>query len=419
VNIRGCTMRASALIVTGLLAIAIAGCGASATQNKASTNQSSPIVVGDIGSYSGLDASTYGGIPYVFTAWADSVNASGGIDGHQVKVINENIGTTTGAGLVAAKTLIQQDHVAAIIGDADPDDVTWTPYAESQGVPVFEMSVSVGAFNNPDVYPLVLSEFALGYAVADLARHAGAKFGTIYCDEVPNCATVSQQYGAFDKSLGLKEVEQLSVSSSAPSYTAQCESLKSAGVQSYSVVASAAVVQTIVDDCYALGYHAPPIELAASAQASWKTDKAFNGMLVGDNTEPFFATDTSAERALHDAISKYAPSIIGTSEDNTYAVVAWAAGQLFATAVKTAGAKAVTPATVKQGLYALPKGENLGGLTAALHYTPGKTTYIDCFFEWKVDNGAFVAPNPDKPICAPASVIAPVQEAGLKSFTGS
>jgi branched-chain amino acid transport system substrate-binding protein len=390
-------LRRLAVAATAIAAIAglTTACSSQAATSSTGGSSASDILIGSLGAYSGAFASTEGGIPQVTAAWAATVNASGGLDGHPMRVITEDIGTTTGADLTAAKTLIGQDHVAAIF-DFDTEDATWLPYAQSNGVPVIALT-SAGAETSPTAFPISYAESALGAAIPSLAKTAGSKFGIVYCAEVAACGELGSIFETSAKRQGLQVPVNAKISSSAPDYTAACEDLKSVGVNSYVVIAGGAVVTEVADQCHQLGVKAVLVQDGGQAQASWKTDPAFDGLLVVDSFAPFFSDNTAAHKAYRDALTKYAPSVPNSSQDNSYSEAAWLDGQLISAAVKNIHG-AITAASLKQGLYAL-KAETLDGMIQPVTFTPGKPTVLNCYFTWSVKNGTFVASDGDKYTC--------------------
>jgi branched-chain amino acid transport system substrate-binding protein len=404
---RVCRLAATLLLVTATGASLAAcssggGTSSSGTSSSASTSSTGDIVIGSIGAYSGALASSEGGVPKVTAAWASTVNATGGLGGHKVQVINEDIGTTTGADLTAAQELIERDHVVAIF-DFDTQDATWLPYAQSKGVPVIALT-SAGLETSPDAFPITEAEKTLGYSLPSLAKTVGPKFGIVYCAEVASCGQLASIFAGAAEAQGMQVPVNVKVSSSEPDYTAVCQDLKSAGVDSYVVVTGGAVVVKIADQCRQEGVRASLVQDGGQAQNAWKTDPAFNGMHVTASLAPFFLDNTPAHKAYRDALSTYAANVANSSQDNQYSEAAWLDGKLIEAALTKATSAPVTADTVKQGLYSL-KGETLGGMIQPVTYTPGKPTLLGCYFSWTAQNGAFTAPNGDKYECVPDSVL--------------
>jgi len=140
----------------------------------------SEIPVGVIGSFSGPEASSVGIGKPTIQAWADYVNANGGIDGHQVHLYIFDDQGNAQTSVTDVKTLVEQDHVVAIVGQAAaPGDATWASYIEQSGVPV------VGGTSNDAIYMSNPDYFAAGgnslsdfYGIAQLASKAGPKTGS-------------------------------------------------------------------------------------------------------------------------------------------------------------------------------------------------------------------------------------------------
>jgi branched-chain amino acid transport system substrate-binding protein len=404
-KVRGAGALALAATVAGGL---LAGCGSS---GSSSSSSSSAITVGAIGSFSGAFASSEGAVPRVLAAWASSVNAAGGINGHKVNVIAKDAGTTTGANLTAAKELIGQDHVVAII-DTDFADSVWLPYATAQKVPVILGYPSVAGITDAGAFPITGTPFALGYGFLATAKTYGASVGLAYCAET--CSTYADLYQVFAKPAGVSLPVFLKASSTAPDYTAVCQALKAQHVGSYVLDFGGAVVTKITDTCYQQGLRIPQIVGGSNSDPTWKTDKAFDGDVAIDGVAPFFESNTPGQKAYRAALSKYASSIVGQPLDNSWSALAWASGQLVAAAAKhTAGA--VTAASLTSSLYAI-KDETLGGMVQPLNYVQGKPTHLTCYYTWKISGGTFVAgSHGDAPTCVPAALLAPIIAAASKA----
>jgi branched-chain amino acid transport system substrate-binding protein len=392
-------------VLVGMCAVALtaAACSSSGAAGPAGSSSSSGavVVIGNIGAFSGALGSNEGGIPDAAAAWASSVNASGGLNGHQVRVITEDVGNETGADVSAARALISQDHAAAIF-DFDTEDSTWLPYAQSHGVPVISFT-SAGSQSSPDAFPISIAQSAFAYALPSLAKTAGSKFGIVYCAEVPSCGGLASLFQSFAKPLGLQIPVNVKVSSSAPDYTAVCQQLKSSGVDSYVIIAGSAVLARIADQCHQEGLTAKLVQNGAQSLPAWTTDPAFDGLLVVDNFAPFFADGTPAQKAYRDALAKYQPKMVNSPTDNSYSEAAWLDGQLISAAAKSITGD-ITAASLKTALYGL-KGETLGGMIQPVTYQQGQATILGCYFSWTVRSGQRVASAGNQYSCAPQTVL--------------
>lgn len=383
------------------------GSVASAAASSGSKATGTPIPVGNIGGYTGVAASSYQAAKLTVQAWADSVNASGGINGHPVKLYIEDDGGDPTTALSEVKTLIQQDHVVAIVGDFTTTDGTWGSYAATQGVPVVGgESLNAPYWTAPDFFPDGANVIALQYGVLATAKQKGSKFAELYCSESPQCAGVVPTFQAMEASTGVKLVYSSAVSATAPDYTAVCQAVKASGAQSWGIADAAVAIQRIAGACAQQGVKLPLIELD-TFNANFAGQPGSEGSLVVNSNFPWTDSSVPATKAYQAAMKKYAPSLYSQNLMDENSPEQWAAGVLFATAVKASGSSTVTAASVKKGLYSL-KNNTLGGLAPPLTYTKGKATHINCYFTMGVSGGKPVAPIGLKTNCAPNGLVSTV-----------
>ena len=385
----------------------ISGCSSASGSSSAASKTGNTINIGQIGPFSGALASTTAGEPTALDAWADAVNAAGGLNGSHVRVISMDSAVGTEPGLNYAETLIGQDHVVAIVdGDGAPDDATWLPYAAKQGVPVI-VAGPVGyvtPLTDADAFPIQPSSLQAVYAFAAAARSFGPKFGYVYCAEDPSCAASGKLLKAIGATIGLSVPVDVSASSSAPDYTAYCQDLSGAHVNSWYPGFAAGPAKRITDTCYQQGLHIPQVLTAGTAAPYWHNDPAFFNDPVIDNALPYFASSTPAEAAYRNDLKKYAPGIVGTALDNAITNAAWLGGQLISAAAgQTKGT--LTAASLTTGLYSL-KDETLGGLVQPLTFVRGKPTVLSCNFVWKISSTGTFVPGSNQPVCPTGGALA-------------
>ncbi|ONH60438.1 hypothetical protein CcI49_11430 [Frankia sp. CcI49] len=344
-----------------------------------------------------------------------SLNASGGLGGHPVKLIVKDVGSsTTGGGITAAKELINQDHVLAII-DHDLQDSKWVKIAEAAKVPVIAGTPGQGALISPNTFPVIPSTIALGYGTFGSAKQLGSTFGFVYASEL--AATFSiDTYKAFAKAAGVSMPVALAVSATSPEYTAVCQQLIDADVDSYEVGGASAMIEKIARQCHQQGLKAPQVLLGASFIKSWLTDPAFNNSIVEDIGPGAYDSDLPGQKAYRAALEQYEKDFVGQVTDNAFAQSGWTAGKMIEVGVgKITGD--LTPVKLQSALYTI-KGETLGGLVQPTTYTAGQITTNSCWFNWKILDGKSVPVNDSKPLCAPAEVIKPVIERVAKALGG-
>src|SRR3954454_5830839 len=188
----------------------------------------SPIKIGLIATLSGPQASSGNQGAVVAPAWADWINANGGINGHPVQIFSEDDGGDPAKAQAAEKKLVDTDNVVAIVAGSDTLISVYDADAISKGV-----AIVGGTSNGPDWFQKagmfapttdVLSGQIQQLLVAKQVGKA-THFGNLYCAEVAACAqSVPLQKPAAAK-FGLKYTSA-AVSGTATSYTAQCLELQ-------------------------------------------------------------------------------------------------------------------------------------------------------------------------------------------------
>lgn len=374
------------------------------SDSTASSPVGSPIVVGTICSCSGPQASLLADVGKSANTWADAVNATGGINGHPVRMIVKDDGQNPATGLQDAKELVQTDHVMAIVGEVSLVDQAWAGYVATQGVPVVGGVTPEAPFlTNPDFFPSGAQLVMLIDGTWALAKRSGKHtIGTLYCAESPICAQIVPLGKGLAALNGLKFASE-SISATAPSYAAPCLSIKSAGADALYVADNATIVSRVAAGCAQQGYNPTEVNTISSGTNAWLADPQMNGaLLAGTNANPYDAS-TPAVQQFQAALSKYAPGVLHTAQFSNDDIYPWTGGRLFQAAAAAAhlGPNS-TPADVKKGLYALHN-ETLDGLAPPLNFTPSKPAFIPCYYTIAIKNHQFTSLNDDRPTCLTAA----------------
>jgi branched-chain amino acid transport system substrate-binding protein len=409
--------QASARIVAVLgLAAALMSACSSSTKSSAPTTAATagssgtagggasgtPIVVGNVGSYSGAQSGSLAGGEKVIKAWADYVNANGGIDGHPVKLIVEDDQGNATTAITAVKQLIA-DHVVAIVGEQSDPDSSWASVAQQAGVPVVGgLSLDLPFMTNPDFFAAGTNAIALSYGVLADAKTFGPKFAILYCAEAAQCQQAVALNTALGAAQGVTVAYSASISATAPDYTAVCQALKASGAQSYEIADASPIVLRVATQCAQQGVTAKNVTENGTITMNWTQTPAVDGVLSAETDFPFVDTSVPNSQAFQTAISKYAPDL--GSENGPNASYAWVAGLLFQKAAAAAGPGPITAQSIKTGLYTL-KDETLGGVTPPLTFVPGQPAQVDCYFTLGISGGKFTEPKGLTTSCAPSALI--------------
>jgi branched-chain amino acid transport system substrate-binding protein len=400
-------------LLAGVLAAAlgVAACSSSSSSSSSGATASGTsaaaapkgalIKIGVIGSLTGPQASSSDQGATVAPAWADWINANGGINGHPVQVIVMDDKGDPATAQAAGQQFIS-DGVAAIIVSSDNLVSAFDSAAIAKGIPLIG-----GASDSSDWYTkqgmfVTMTGIVpgLGAQVAVAVQYGHAKkFANLYCAEVAACAQANPILQGAAKAAGVSYT-QLAISSTAPSYTAQCLQLKQEGVDYAQLNFATAAAVRFIQNCQAQGYN--PI-WGSSEQAIGTPFTAIPNFTAYGPAYAFPSVATGAPvEQFTSVMQKYAT---GSNWKEGTASFTWQGLQAFAQAVKNANvaaSTAVTSADVMTGLYDF-KGENLDGLLANnVTYTKGKAfgfTANACYFVVGMKGGQTTAPAELTPQC--------------------
>jgi branched-chain amino acid transport system substrate-binding protein len=389
-------------------AIALAGCSSSSSSGSGTAGSTAgssaaatgaPIVIGNVGTYSGpIGASNTAAIPLI-KEWVSQVNAAGGINGHPVQFVSADDQTSPSANLTAVESQVSNQHVIAFVGDmAEATVNSAQSFLESKSVPVIGGDGSLPTwYESPMYFPTGSSPSVLNTAQIQLVKTDGfKKLALWYCTDSPTCKIYANQEQAAAKSIGMTTTGLQPISLAQPNFTAACLSSKSAGADVLNPNVDPSTLQRVVASCESVGYN--PTYLA-STQA---VDAAFQSLPSNvkatgvQQTFPFFASSGAPGIAAYQSMVKSFP----TTELNAGTSQIWTAIQLFAAAAKAGVPQQGTPtsAEILKGLYTI-HGDTLGGLTVPLSFTKGHSApQGTCWFTYQFQGDKFVDSDL-KPAC--------------------
>jgi branched-chain amino acid transport system substrate-binding protein len=327
----------------------------------------------------------------VYKAWINTVNGSGGINGHPVQLTTEDDAGNPGTSVTDAQKLISE-HVDAIVDDSTVTQ-TWASAVQAAHIPVVGMNVNeVPMFTNPDFYPEGQTADSEAIAYILTLKAAGATgFGDMYCVEAVSCAQFEQLLKADGAKMGVPLTYTTTIAATAPNYTAQCLAAQQKNIKHMILEDGATIIARVGKDCdtqrfdptYVIGggSYSPLFEAAPGIKAdTWS---------YYDNL-PYWV-NAPAVQAMNTAVDKYYPGLRQNANLwDELASESWPAGLLLADAVKAGGLKpndTPSPAEIIQGLESL-KGDTLDGWAPPLTFAPGQPHPVDCWFTGRLLNGA-------------------------------
>ncbi len=403
---------------------AIAGCGSSSshsatspTSGSSSTGASTgattsgqaagaPIKVGVICSCSGALGPFVAPYTEVYQAWAKSVNASGGINGHPVQLIVRDDGSSPATSFSDAESLIADKVVA--IGDGSVLEQSWAATAKAANIPVVGYDQSSLDFGtNPDFYsPSGTADTTIPGIVATAKTAGATNLGALYCAEAPQCSELIPPLRAAAQKAGLGLPIASSAAVASPNFTAQCVAAEQAHITGLAVFQNNQTVVRVAADCNRQNYHPIYLIQGSGLASTYLTSPGIKDNMWAEMPDVPFTSTIPAIQAMNSAVDKYYPGLRQNASSWTEAnEIAWASGVLLEDAVKAGGLGASdTPsaAEVVSGLDSL-KGDTLGGISPPLTFTANQPHKIDCWFTFHVANGVGSMANNGQTTCESAS----------------
>jgi len=402
-----------AITVCVITAVCVAACSSSGTKSSTQTTGSSsgsasptgaPIVLGSVESLTSPLAGNINPISNkAIDAWANWVNSHGGINGHPVKVIIEDDGGDQARSVAAARELVEQDHVVALINIGSGALISgWSDYMQQKDIPVVGGEVFSPLWTTNPVFFPAGGTFIEGATVTlEIAKKYGFKhYGALFCAEAAQCKLAIAFLKSQAAKVGIDFAYGGTVSSTAADYTATCLAAKDAGVDIMELgVATYDTGLNIAKSCDRQGYHPAWIIPGEAISSKYLGSPLFNNAFGSPADLPWFA-DVPANADFKAAMAE-AKIDLTTSDEPLTATDAWAAGLLFQKAVELSGATGVpTSADILAGL-AKVDNETLGGFTPPLTFTVPTNKSVPCFFVLRIQNQQFTLPQGAQTTCNP------------------
>lgn len=374
------------------------GSGGSTTGGAGAPRPASgePILLGAVGTKSGLVGNALSGGFRGLSVWERWVNANGGVQGRPVKVIQVDDGGDPGKHAAAVRRLIREERVVAFIGNIAPFTMSaGVPLLEAAGVPALGgEGAEASWFRSPMAFPIngqTISRSRPGarWALANLPQRRAA---VIYVSESDAPTVLAQNWADEWRRGGGQIVMNTGVSLATPDFTGEVIEAKNRGADIVFALLEQAACNRFFDAAERQAFTpviiAPACTLAnAQGHRAWATNRvysvaaarsAFPGQLVTPGQEEAFA-----------AGQRFDPKL---TLDGAF-MFGWLAGKLFQEAMAQPGA-VLTAKGVVDALHRLPA-TTLGGLTPRQAWPPGPHAEGRCGLVSKFDGERFLLLTPD------------------------
>ncbi len=406
-------MRARRVTVTVAVAAGVAigavGCGSSSSSSTSASGASSgggsaakghgTVQVGEIASLASVGG-VFAGYQAGVAAFFKYYNAHGGINGYKVNLNLIDDGGDPGKAAQGARTLVSSNNVVAIVGMASLADAAVQKYLQAEGIPVIGGWATSSAWHKPSTNMFVSLEGPnTPYCVLWSNNTAKAL-------HVTKIAFIAQSFPAAIQDAKCREAaakhEGIAVAGPTILTSLTQADYRPAVQQAIGEGANAIYFSTGTDGQIKgiqagqqLGFKGIyiPTQPSGLQQPLASLGSALNGRVITDafSLLPADPSSESPELAAQKAgIAQYAPQY----KNEITAISGWAAGRMFADALKAVGPDKAKLMSYMQHL----SNYTFGGLQGAMSYTsgshPNKCTLP---LIWKNDNWVRAPSAPPAP----------------------
>jgi branched-chain amino acid transport system substrate-binding protein len=362
---------------------------------QACTGSEPPIIIGSVGSYSGVMGSIVGAGPKAVQAWAASVNAKGGLNCHQVKYVVADDGGDAARNQSLVRRLVEQEKVIAFVFDGAPVTAQASvAYLNEKQVPeIGQEGGHMFTYESPMTFPvgaaaIPIQRLTMAGGARVTVPQGRTKAAIITCQEVEYCNVADKTYKERAGEVGYQAVYNAKVTFTQPDFTSICVSAQNAKADVLLIATDANSHQRLMQNCAKINYRPTDVLTTIQMSIDFKDDPNMDGSVIVSNNVPWFLNQHPAVAEYQATVKKFVP---GAPFDAT-SMNGWAAAKAFEKAMKAiAPGQQVTSKDVLGGLYALD-GEELGGLVAPLRYVPGKPAKpVACGWVTVISKGQFTS----------------------------
>lgn len=355
-----------------------------------------PVVLGQVGTFSGVAGLAEGGGQPAMEVWAQWTNAHGGLAGHPVQLYSYDDGASPSQAQADVQQLVQTKHAVALIGAFLPATISSVEgFVDANGIPVVGGDAATPDWNeHPYLFPEGASAYSLTFGLVQAMKVRNQlKAAVFYCQESTACGYANSQFVAAAQRFGVSVVDQEKISVAQPDFTEQCLNAHQKGVQAIFVGADGATGERVARDCSQQGYHPAYYNSALAMTQDQASDPNLDGLTVTTAVFPWMESSTPAEQQFQNAMRQYAPNLTPSAA----AAQAWTSGMMLDAAVEALGAEAtqgpLTSGLIAQGLWKLQH-DTLGGLSPGVTFASGKPAPLQtCTGLAEIKRGQWVAPQ--------------------------
>lgn len=352
-----------------------------------------PILIGSVGTSSGIVGAALGpGLPAV-RAWVAAVNDAGGIKGHPLKHVFADDGGDPARHRQLVQQMVERDKVVAFVFNFAPlSGQASIDYLNQKRVPVIgDSGAAQWYYESPMFFP----QFTTGQpyvramiraAAAETIPQGKKKLAILNCQEAQFCVDADKMWPEEASKLGYELVFRRQTSLAQPDYTAECLAAKNAGADVFGLAMDGNAIGRIADACGRSGFKPIYFIHHSTLLKEQASNPNTDGILVPIPARAFNDTSNPKVVRYQKALARYAPG----EEVRQNSFAGWVAAEAFELAANRAP-DPTTSAGILEGLWTF-KGETLGDITLPLEYPKEQTVpQRSCWFTLRGAQGKFTA----------------------------
>ncbi|WP_171064030.1 ABC transporter substrate-binding protein [Actinomadura soli] len=403
--------RATTILAIVAMTATAAGCGGKDGVASGEETASTPgtVSIGVLVNASGPTTTGEESAPVILRAWADAVNAAGGVAGHRVRM---SIVDTKGDAPTATAAVQRMAHdksvVAMALYDASTEGVVAGAITKV-GIPVIGgMGYAPTVWGkSPDWLPLTTSFPSVINMGMMLAKEIGST-KTVFpvCAENSSCAAAGPVAEKASKALGMGYVGTLPLSVSAPDYTAACLKIKERGVDYVMLGLTTTASMRLVANCRTQGYNGKWGLFDGSVWPKvMKANDPGVPIQIALSAFPWFVDDAPVTAYRQMMTNRH---VTENAWGTPHGTSAYATMQLFKKALEAAR-PSLSAQVTRKGVataYGTIQNETLDGLLPQpVTFRPGRPQQpVNCYWLATYEHGTFSGAELGKPVCDPPAL---------------
>lgn len=274
----------------------------------------------------------------VLKAHVQMINEQGGINGYKFRLIVYDDGFDATKGMIAAKRLVEQDKVFAIVGWLSPaTEPQAAPYFASQGIPVVGGIGPPQEFGPASIFPANPDTSKMWMGALRYFCPSGAKKPAVAVIDIPwTDAIIAGITKGLKTNCGLDPVSTDKISGAEPDFNPYVIKWRAAGADSIVAVIDPVSYSKLFNAARAQDW--APFVFTGGAPVMDAEGKpvvvGLDGMInVESEIFPYLHRDRPGVRRFESTLRRYAP----TSFMNGNMELVWTAAQIFMEGMRRAG----------------------------------------------------------------------------------